>query len=149
MPNLESIYEKLKSILNKDNRYSIYAYQFVFEALSFTAKSLGKDSNSPRDEDRHIAGQQLLVGIQKYALQQYGYMTYVVFSLWGVKKDIDFGEIVFNLVENGLMGKTETDSREDFRGICDFKTVFDDDFKFENKFNIVMECDSAGKVKIK
>ncbi len=149
MFNLESIYGKLKAILKKDDRYSIYAYQFVFEALSHTAKTLGKDSNSPNDEDRHIAGQQLLEGIREYSMQEYGYMSYVIFLLWGVKKDLDFGEIVFNLVENGLMGKTESDSRDDFKGIYDLKKVFDGDFKFENKFNIAMECDSAGKVKMK
>ena len=149
MADVENIYEKLKNILQKDNRYSLYAYQFVFEALSYTAKMLGKDSNSPREEDRHIAGQQLLEGIQKYALQEYGYMAYVLFRYWGVKKDIDFGEIVFNLVDNGLMGKTESDSITDFKDVYDFKTAFDDGFKFENKFNIKMEWDSSGKVKIK
>lgn len=149
MSNIESIYEKLQNILKKDSRYSLYAYQFVFESLSFTAKSLCKDLNSPYEDDRHIAGQQLLDGIREYAIEQYGYMARTVFDLWGVKKDMDFGEIVFNLVENGLMGKTDSDSREDFNGAYDFKTAFDDEFKFVNKFNIKMEFDSAGKVKIK
>lgn len=149
MPELENIYEKLKVILTQDNRYSIYAYQFVFEALSFTAKILGKDSNSPHESERHIAGQQLLEGIRKYALDQYGYMAYVVLLLWGVKKDSDFGEIVFNLVENGLMGKTDTDSRKDFSDVYNFKAVFEEQFKFENKFDIAMEFDNGGKVKFK
>jgi uncharacterized repeat protein (TIGR04138 family) len=32
----------------------------------------------------------------------------------------DFGEIVFNMVESGMLAKTEKDSREDFRGGYDF-----------------------------
>lgn len=149
MSNLENIFEKLQHILKKDNRYSLFAYQFVFEALSYTAKTLGKDSSSPNEEDRHIAGQQLLKGIQGYALQEYGYMAHMLFNLWGVKKDADFGEIVFNLVDNGLMGKTEDDSIDDFKNVYDFKVAFDDAFKFNNKFDIKMEWDRAGRVKIK
>ena len=149
MAEIENIYEKLQNILENDKRYSLHAYQFVFEGLSYTAKTLGKDTSSPREEERHISGQQLLEGIRAYALEEYGYMANMMFKLWGVKNDSDFGEIVFNLVENGLMGKTETDSREDFKNVYDFKEVFDDGFKFENKFDIKMQWDRAGKAKIK
>ncbi len=149
MAKIEKVYDKLKIILEKDNRYVINAYQFVFEALSYTAKYLGKDVDSANDEERHIDGRQLLEGIRKYALDEYGFMTLTVFNIWGIKSDTDFGEIVFNLVENGLMGKTEKDSRDDFKNVYDFHRVFNDDFKFENTFDIKMEWDFAGKVKIK
>ena len=36
----------------------------------------------------------------------------------------DFGEIVFNMVESSLLGKTENDSREDFKGGYDFFEAF-------------------------
>ncbi|MGR3218991.1 MAG: Minf_1886 family protein [Candidatus Anammoxibacter sp.] len=149
MADIENIYEKLRDILENDKRYSLYAYQFVFEGLSYTAKTLGKDTNSPHDEERHINGRQLLEGIRAYALEEYGYMANLMFKFWGVKNDADFGEIVFNLVENGLMGKTETDSRDDFKDVYDFKAAFDDGFKFEKEFNIKMQWDRAGKAKIK
>lgn len=149
MANIESIYEKLRNILEKDDRYSLYAYQFIFEALSYTSRSLGKDSGSTEEEDRHISGPQLLDGVRKYALEEYGYMAHVMFTLWGVKQDSDFGEIVFNLVENGLMGKTENDSREDFKDVYEFGEAFDSGFRFENQFNITMELDMTGKVKMK
>ena len=35
-----------------------------------------------------------------------------------------FGEIVFNMVGEGLLGKTENDSREDFKNVYDFDVVF-------------------------
>jgi uncharacterized repeat protein (TIGR04138 family) len=52
-------------------------------------------------------------------------MTKTVLNHWGVNTTDDFGEIVFNMVENGLMGKTEKDSREDFKNVYDFHEVFD------------------------
>ncbi len=41
-----------------------------------------------------------------------------------MKRTDDFGEIVFNMVSEGLLGKTENDSREDFKGVYNFDTVF-------------------------
>ena len=53
-----------------------------------------------------------------------GGLAGLVFDQWGIRCTADFGEIVFNLVEAGLMGKTESDSREDFRDVYEFQEVF-------------------------
>jgi len=47
-----------------------------------------------------------------------------VFEEWGIHKCHDFGEIVFNMVENGLLAKTDKDSRADFDGGYDFYEAF-------------------------
>jgi uncharacterized repeat protein (TIGR04138 family) len=51
-----------------------------------------------------------------------------VFNFWGVQTTEDFGHIVFNLVEKGLLSKTPEDSLEDFRDVYDFKKVFEEDY---------------------
>jgi uncharacterized repeat protein (TIGR04138 family) len=51
-------------------------------------------------------------------------MTLTVFSEWGIRTCEDFGEIVFNLVENSLLAKTKKDSREDFKGGYEFSEAF-------------------------
>jgi uncharacterized repeat protein (TIGR04138 family) len=73
---------------------------------------------------RHITGQELLNGIRDYALAQFGPMAITVFEEWGIRKCPDFGEIVFNMVEIGLLAKTESDTRADFEGGYDFDDVF-------------------------
>ena len=47
-------------------------------------------------------------------------MAGVVFRMWGIRRTDDFGEVVFNLIEGGLMSRTDEDTRADFRGIYDF-----------------------------
>jgi len=116
LPLMEDKSEELASILKKDARYAREAYAFVYEALEYTIKRIG--------ERRHVTGQELLEGIRDYALEQFGPMGKTVFYTWGVRTSEDFGEIVFNLVENGLLGKTEKDSREDFKNGFDFEKVF-------------------------
>lgn len=138
-------WKKLQRIVDRDSRYSIQSYQFIFEALDYTASKLGKKYNSSRDEERHVTGQELSEGIKQYALQKFGFMARKVFEQWGIIKSGDFGEIVFNLVESGLMGKTETDSLDDFKNLYDFQEELDDKFEFEGKFDLSYSWNIFGK----
>ena len=47
-----------------------------------------------------------------------------VLARWNIRRTYDFGRIVFAMVDNGLMQKTEEDSIEDFRDVFDFKHAF-------------------------
>lgn len=141
---MNKTWDKIGDIIKKDTRYSKLAYQFVFEALEYTTNMLGKNQDSIKGSDRHVTGKQLMEGIRRYGLKRFGYMALTVFNNWGIKKDTDFGNIVFNLVENGLMGKTETDSVEDFKNIYDLKKVFEENFEFDGNYDIRMSLNAFG-----
>jgi uncharacterized repeat protein (TIGR04138 family) len=108
-------------ILAKDPRYQRDAYLFVKDALDYTQKLVVKEN---KGELRHVSGQELLGGIREYALSQFGPMTQMVFEEWGIRRSEDFGEIVFNMVEIGLLGKTDADTREDFANGYNFDEAF-------------------------
>jgi uncharacterized repeat protein (TIGR04138 family) len=141
----QDTWKKLQRIIDKDNRYSVQSYQFIFEALDFTASRLGKKYNSSREEERHVSGQELSEGIKQFSLMKFGFMTKKVFELWGITNSGDFGEIVFNLVEGGLMGRTESDSIEDFKDLYDFQTEFEDKFEFDGAFDLSFSWNIYGK----
>ena len=111
-------------VLARDARYGYHAYAFIYEALTFAQTLFGRDASSPDPLARHVTGQELVEGIRQYALQQFGPLAATVFRHWGVYGTADFGEIVFNLVEAGLMGKTDTDTRADFADGYDFNEAF-------------------------
>jgi uncharacterized repeat protein (TIGR04138 family) len=111
----------LDLLLAKDARYQRDAYLFVKDALDHTQKLVAKQN---REQMRHVSGQELLNGIRDFALSQFGPMTKMVFEEWGINRCEDFGEIVFNMVEIGLLGKTEKDSREDFGNGYSFDEAF-------------------------
>ena len=117
-----SFEEAIEQIAARDRRYHREAYFFLREALDHTHKITGKPPK--KNELRHVSGQELLKGIREYALHQFGTMTSTVLEEWGIKCCEDFGEIVFNMVENKLLAKTEQDSREDFRKGYDFRDAF-------------------------
>ena len=113
--------ESVDEIIRRDGRYDHDAYYFVREGLDFTIKTLKKDSHGT---GRHVSGQELLEGLRRFALDQFGPMAKTVLAHWGVKRCEDFGEIVFHMVDKGILGKTEQDTPDDFKGGYDFDEVF-------------------------
>ncbi|HEU5126296.1 MAG TPA: Minf_1886 family protein [Verrucomicrobiae bacterium] len=122
--------EKLELILERDPRYRRDGYLFVREALDHTQNTIIKEN---RGSLRHVSGQELLGGIRDFALAQFGPMAITVLDEWGIHNCQDFGEIVFNMVEVGLLAKTEKDSRDDFQGGYDFYDAFQKPFLPKNK----------------
>ncbi len=120
-----SIEDAISDVLRQDARFSLDAYLFVKDALDYTVKTLSKPSEGP---DRHVSGNELLEGIRAYAIDQFGPVTLTVLHYWGISQPRDFGEIVFNMVEHGILGKTDEDTREDFEGGYDFSEAFEEPF---------------------
>ena len=112
--------EKLDLIIQQDARYDREAYIFLRDALDFTVKLRKK----AREGTDHVTGQQLLEGVRQFALKQFGPMVPTVFNYWGVRRGEDFGEMVYNFIQQGVFGKTDTDSKEDFAGVYDFHEAF-------------------------
>ena len=114
-------HEAVALILKEDARYQADAYFFVREALDFTSRTLRKPA---RGIQKHVTAAELLEGIRQYALREYGPMALTVLRFWGINTTIDFGRIVFNLVNRQILRKTETDSIRDFENGYDFEAVF-------------------------
>jgi len=129
--------ELLSGLCERDTRFTPEAYVFVCEALQYTTQSLKKPDDGP---SRHVSGHELLEGARTYALQQYGPMSRTVLRECGLNQTEDVGEIVFNMVEAGLFGKTETDTRADFANGYDFDKAFREPFMPDSRS--VPPCDA-------
>jgi len=131
-----SMYQaRLAEVVRRDPRYVYEAYEFVFAALGHTQRMLGR---VPSDEEAaapgpqyHVSGRELVEGIRDLALREFGLMARVVFRMWGINRTADFGEIVFNLVKENLMSKTERDSLADFANVYDLDQALVHDFQIK------------------
>ncbi len=136
----------LHRLLRKDPRFPLDAYLFVREALSFAADELNLGSpqyeepvleiedEAADDEgivERHLTGQELCEAIRQYAINQFGYMAQVVLRNWGIFSTGDFGDIVYNMIDVGLMKKSPQDCRTHFDDVYDFDEVFDRQFRMK------------------
>ncbi len=117
--------ETLHSIVASDPRYQRDAYIFLRDALDFTTKQQKKIKGTTV---RHVSGPELLEGVRQYALKEFGPMVVTVFNNWGIHCCEDIGNMVFNLIDAGIFGKTEEDSIEDFKAVYDFHHAFEKPF---------------------
>lgn len=104
-------------LLALDDRYGQRAYAFVLAALEDVVLRL------PRR--RHVSGEELTQGCRELAIRLYGPLAKTVLGHWNIRSTRDFGEIVFNLLEVGVLSKDEADSRNDFDDLFDFTDVFE------------------------
>ena len=106
-------------ILARDGRYDPMVY--VFTLAQFAKLFEGS-------EGRNVTSADFLEEFRASALDEFGPMAYAVMRSWGLENCTDIGEVVFNLVESGRLGESESDKRADFIGGFDFKTEFLDPF---------------------
>jgi uncharacterized repeat protein (TIGR04138 family) len=112
----------IEEVIADDGRYRMEAFGFLHEALG---RSVREHHPDPDDPDKHVTGQQLCDSIVQLARERWGMMAPAVLKYWNVQASIDFGNMVYLMIEHNYMRKTEEDSVEDFRDRFDVDKDFD------------------------
>jgi uncharacterized repeat protein (TIGR04138 family) len=121
----------IEQIAAEAGTYPPEAYEFVQRGLQYTAEKLHGEKTDP-NASRHINGQQLSEGLRDFALLQWGLLAKTVLSRWNILGTEDFGRIVFLLVENRWMAKTDQDSLDDFKNVYDFAQAFEQNYRIDS-----------------
>ncbi len=120
----------MEQVIRGDGRYPMEAYAFLHEALNEAVKKChGEAGLGPK----HVTGRQLCEALRDLALDRWGMMARTVLAKWNIRETLDFGNMVYLLVEYGFMKKTEEDSIEDFRNVFSFNEAFSGSGEFELK----------------
>lgn len=117
MTDLRFAQETLEKLQDRYPKFHGKAFLFLLSALHSVLAKL--------EEPRHISGEELSIGVRDLALEQYGPMARTVLAHWGIHGTEDLGDIVFAMVECGVLVKQDEDRREDFQGLFDFEEVFE------------------------
>ena len=116
--------------------YPVDALLFIQRGLDFTVRRTHGEPLESTDPDeavnledlnetsRHVTGEQLCWGLRDYAIDQYGLLARTILKRWHIRESADFGRIVFAMVDNGLMLKTDDDTLADFTDIFEFDEAF-------------------------
>jgi uncharacterized repeat protein (TIGR04138 family) len=110
----------------RERRFHERAYLFVLSALEFCQANM--------TERRHITGRELAQACRDLALDRYGVMARLVLEHWGVRETIDIGDIVFALVDTGLLISQPHDSRDDFTAVYDFDQAFEREYPWNGAY---------------
>lgn len=110
----DGIWEQIRL---RETRFHEHAYLFVLAALEFQQGRM--------TERRHIDGRELASAVRDLALEKFGVMARLVLEHWGVRATADVGDIVFTMVDLGLLMSQPTDSRLDFVDVYEFDQAFE------------------------
>ncbi len=125
MPMNEITRKTLEQVVEECGRYPLEAFEFVRMGLNHTVQKLHGDTRNKTEQECHVSGQQLSWGLRDFAVEKYGLMARVVLGHWGIVRTNDFGRIVFAMIDNKLMQKTDEDDLRDFHQVYDFGVAFD------------------------
>jgi uncharacterized repeat protein (TIGR04138 family) len=114
--------ERFERAIRADGRYPPAAYDFLHRGLEYTTRWVY--ATELPEGPRHVSGAQLCLGLRGLALHTWGVLAAAVLTSWNIRSTRDFGEMVFLLIDLGLMGKQESDRIEDFDEVYDFAEAF-------------------------
>ena len=116
MSDVATLEAALAEIRRRDGKYNERAYVFVLAALEFAQTRL--------PARRHLSGVELAWACRDFALEQFGMLASAVMTHWGIHATDDFGQIVFMLIDVGLLARQPDDRLEDFEHVYEFAEVF-------------------------
>ena len=122
--------DAVQAVITRDPRYDVGAYYFLKDALDFTVKRVMESNDG---EHRHVAASELLIGFRDLAIQEFGPMASTMMSEWGVKSCTDIGTIVFQLIDEGVFGKQDSDTLEDFAELFPLMETLEAPFQPRNQ----------------
>jgi uncharacterized repeat protein (TIGR04138 family) len=132
--------EAVDKICREDTRYQAEAYNFLRDSLEVTMKRRKK---TRKESGSHVGAEELLDGFRLHALDEFGPMSLMVLDYWGLRATEDVGNMVFNLVNAQVFGKTDEDTIESFQDVYDFAEVFVSPFLPEGE---LLNADRASAV---
>jgi len=121
--------EPLRELAARDGRYAHEAFRFLLDSLEYAVRAAGK--TEAHGTERHITGQELVEGLRQHAQQVFGPLAAQTWRAWGIHDTLDWGKIVFLLVEKGLLRRQDSDTIEDFSPGFDFDRYFVDGYEPE------------------
>lgn len=104
--------------------YPPEAYDFLRAGLAHTVEMVHGAEARSDDASRHVSGHQLCLGLRDFAIGQFGLLAGPVLRRWNIRATDDFGRMVFNLVDAGLMRTSDEDKLSDFAAVYDFDEAF-------------------------
>jgi len=121
----------MEDVILEDGRYPLEAFSFLHEGLNKAVQEVhGEQAASV---GRHVTGRDICHSIKALAEERWGMMAKTVLHKWNIHATIDFGKMVYLLIDHGFMRKTDEDSIEDFRDVYDFSTAFASHDQFDLK----------------
>ena len=126
--------QSMEQAIFADGRYPPPAYAFLHEGLAKAIKQ-AHQHESATEGKQHVTGQEICHALKDLAVERWGQLARTVLAKWSIRQTIDFGNMVYTLIDAGFMRRTDEDSIDDFRDVYQFDEAFgcQDDFDLKDE----------------
>ncbi len=131
--NDESPEARIARVAQNHPQYAHEAYCYIANAVRVIAQEIQeKESGEQPARKRHISIAELLDGLREHLLKDFGRLAIDILGAWHVHTTADFGNLVYNLVEGGVLSLSAEDSIADFYKQYSFHDAFVAPFQSHN-----------------
>jgi uncharacterized repeat protein (TIGR04138 family) len=120
--------KSLQEVVDEVGVYPMDAFLFVQQGLSYTVDKIHGEGTEP-GASHHISGRDLCNGLKEVAHHRWGLLAWTVLQRWNITTTLDFGRIVFAMVEHQHMQKTDEDTLADFRHVFEFQSALEREYQ--------------------
>jgi len=122
----------MQQVIAEDGRYPPEAFAFLHDGLNRAVQEVYREQSGGEGQ-HHVSGQQLCCSLRDLAVERWGMLAKAVLNKWNIRETVDFGNMVYLMIENNYMRKTDEDRLDDFRDVYDFDKAFGGYEAFELK----------------
>ncbi len=117
-----NLMQRFERIVRADGRYPPEAFEFLHRGLELATQL--KHGETTQRSGRHVTGQELAQALRVLAQRQWGLLARHVLRHWNIHRTRDFGEMVYLMIEVGLLGRQGSDDISDFDDVYSFDGTF-------------------------
>ncbi|MGN0910683.1 MAG: Minf_1886 family protein [Thermoguttaceae bacterium] len=92
-----------------------------------------QDDDAENDDSNGVTAEQVCVVAVEFAVRAYGLMARTILARLGLRTTGDLGDVVYKMIDAGLIYPSEGESRSDFDDVFDLGEELDRRFKFHYK----------------
>ena len=97
------------------------------------ASAAAQDEDVENDDSNGVTAEQICVVAVEFAVRAYGLMARTILAKLGLRTTGDLGDVVYKMIDAGLIFPSEGETRADFDDVFDLGEELDRRFKFHYK----------------
>ena len=115
------------------DEYTDAAEEEEIDDETYPQDDAAQDEDAENDDSNGVTAEQICVVAVEFAVRAYGLMARTILAKLGLRTTGDLGDVVYKMIDAGLIFPSEGETRADFDDVFDLGEELDLRFKFHYK----------------
>lgn len=90
------------------------------------------------DTSHHLGAREVVEAVRDLAIDRYGPLARTVLGFWGIRSSEDIGRLVFQMIDRGILLRSDQDHPGQFTDLLDFERAFDAEYPWSVAYDEVV-----------